>query len=95
MITVVEFSIISLVATIPIIYSLNKLHKSNKSIPIIGNFLFDLILMFFIAGFYGIIFKGGKLIEQLNLERSEDLQFAALFFALLYGIAFISFRPRV
>ena len=95
MVTLIDFFIASTLIFIVLTFGLYKLRKGKKSIPIIGNNLFDLILIMFIVGPYGGIFNGGKIIEQLNLVRNEDLQLMALFFALLYGIIIVSFRPKI
>ena len=89
MITLVEFCIYSVLSWIMIVYLLLKINKKNNSLPILANKgLFVLLTVFFVGG-YGIIFKGGNLIEDLYLVRSSTLQLVSLFFALLYGITFI------
>ena len=90
MITLVEFCIYSVLSWIIIYLLLNK----NNSLPILANKgLFVVLTVFFVGG-YGIIFKGGNLIEDLHLVRSSTLQLASLFFALLYGVTFIKIIKR-
>ena len=73
--SVVIFTIVSLVIYIGLYILFGKI-KVNRYIGI--------ALLIIIPGFYGIIFKGGDLIEDLYLERSDDLQFIAFIFGVIY-----------
>ncbi|UFS61782.1 hypothetical protein LOH54_08940 [Sulfurimonas sp. HSL-3221] len=53
-----------------------------------------LTLMFVCIGSYGVIFKGGSLIEDLHMTRTPELQLAALGIALMYIYTFFKYGPR-
>ncbi len=76
MTSIIIFTVISLLLYIYLFILFGKV-KVDRYLGI--------ILLIIIPGFYGIIFKGGDLIEDLHLERSDDLQFTAFIFIFLYA----------
>jgi len=69
----------------------NILTYKNKYINNFKGIIY-LILMFVCVGSYGVIFKGGSLIEDLNMTRTPELQLAALGIALMYVYTFLKYR---
>ena len=69
MISLREFIVLSFIIWIILFYILRKLYAENRPIPIIVNQILFIVLTLFFVGGYGVIFKGGDLIEDLHLIR--------------------------